>query len=362
MSGFSGYRVTAWSTADGAGRGRNAVAAIVDDASDIGWSTYANDGGECFFTLPYNHPQIAQMVPLQRHIEISRRSTTGTYVPLWVGLLDDYSATRDEVVFYGRDYISLLDTSITGSNTSYTNAAISTIVSAEVSNAVNQNSDSANSRLGFITTGTIEATSKTTTVLTSYQSRLQFMQGLLEILAAGGTTRPLLSFTRSAPITISFQSNAGSDKENIRLEWGGLVRDFNYEPGYGQIITNQLAIGQKREGASILFADQTYASITDWGRIQDATVFIDVVDQQALDDLTLDLARQRGVLSRIAGITIQVNGLIPWDGYDLMDSLRVMVSRGITSVNALYTLFGAEWTVSKNGAESLFLDLRLKKT
>ena len=355
---MSSFRVKLW--AMGTNRGRGSLAALIDDANDIGISGYANERGEAFFTLPWNHPQISACQPLVRHVEVSRQSSDGTYTPIWVGILDDYSATRDEVVFYARDYLSLLETTISASNTSYTSTQIGTIIQDEVSLAIQQVTQS-NSRLGFMTMS-IETVTTTTSVLTSYQPRLDFIRGVANILQAGGTTRPLISVNRTSPFVISFAQNAGIDRNGVRLEYGGNIRDFLYAPGYDDLVTNVYAIGQQRQGANLLFSNQSYASPATYGTIQRGTLFIDVVNQSALDAMTLTLARIEGTVGKSISLSARVNGVAPWDGFDLMDSVRVIVNRGIVSVNNLFTVWGLEWIGAKNGSESLFLDLRLKLT
>jgi len=352
------FRVRLWDTS-GSGRGRGSLKAIIDDAKDIGVSSYANDSGEFFMTLPINHKQIGEIVPWQRHYEVSRLSDTGTYDPIGVGLINDYVQDENEAVVYGIDYLSLYDLSISGSNTSYTGQSVSSIISSEIqlaSGTINPNSPTR-----FITTGTIETTSKTTTVLTSFEPRLSFARKMLGILSAGNSTRPLMAVTRSAPITFSFQSNAGSDKTNIRLEYGGNINNFRYDPAYDQLSTDIYAIGQKRDGAAILYSHQSYASNATYGILQSGRVFIDLVNQQALDDLTLDAARRSANQQRVA-IGIASGKVVPWSGFDLMDSVTLVISRGLVSVNALYTVWGLEWIGHRDGHEDLLMDLQPKLT
>lgn len=332
------------------------VLAIIDDAKDIGGSSYANDSGEFFMTLPWNHPQISVISPLQTHYSIQKR-IGGTYTDTFVGLIDDYDATRDEVVFYGRDYLSLLATSITTSTTSYNNTAITSIISTELNSAIS----ATNSRMAFITAN-ISTASTTATVISAFESRLHFIQGLIQILQADGTTRPILQSPASSFSTFNFNPNQGSDLEDIRLEYGGLLQDFRYNPGYSSLITTEKAIGQKRDGASILYSTQTYASPATYGLIESPEVFLDIANQTALDNRAKHSARLKGTLGTNVSLSVRVGQLAPFDGYNLGDALRVVINRGIVSVNALYTLWGLEWTGTRDGSEALFLDLRPKDT
>ena len=340
----------------GSGRGPAGQVAEIVDAIDVGVSQYANAIGECFFTVPYNHPQISAISPLQTHYEIARlNQRTLAWDVLGVGILDGYKADANEVTATGRDYLSLLDTSITSSTTSYTTALVGTIINNEWTIAKAQ----VDSRLAFVTTGTINATSQTATVISAYESRLHFMRGAINILTASNSTRPIMQISRSSPHTFSFNQNQGSLKPAVRLEYGGLISDFKYDPGYATLASDFMGIGQKRVGATILYSERNWISFSTYGLIQVPKVYIDVTDQAALDAMVIHDAR---VSARIGkGIAVQIEpgtagGLQPWDGYDVGDALTTIIQRGIVNVNGPYTCWGQEWVADKGG-ESLFLDL-----
>lgn len=357
------YLVTLWDIA-AADRSRNNVRAIIPDARDIGVSAYANDGGEMFFTLPWNHPQIAECQPWLRHYEVKRwNANTGAYTVVGVGLLDDFEATADEVVVYGRDYLSLFNSSISGSNTSYTSTEIGTIMQAQLSAAIFQPSYTTKSVTRHITLGTIQSTGQTVTVLTSYQGRLDFCRQLIDIWQSDSSVRPILSVTRTAPFTVSFQSNAGSDKQAFRFTFGGLVNDFRYDPGYSDLATRLYGIGQKREGATVLFSNQEYASETTYGIIQRPQVFIDIVDQTALDRKVKRAARDAGTVGKNVALGLRINQVGPWEWGEFGDSVPISITRGaLVSVSGLYTVWGQEWIGKANGSEDLFLSLLPKET
>lgn len=346
----------------GASRGRGSLVAQIADAKDIGTSEYANQAGECFFTLAASHPLISECVPLQRHVRVLRWNGS-SYSPIWNGLLDDYDATANEVVFYGTDYLGLLTGTITGSNTSYTTTLLGNVIAAQISAAIGES----NSRVGFIGTGTIEATTTTATLLTSFQTRLDFIGGVIDILIADRSVRPVISVTpRTAALNgtfnFTFTENQGSDKEDIRLEYGGLVRDFRYQPGYADLATRIYGIGIKREGATVLYSTQTYASESTYGWIARPAVYQDIVNQTSLDQRAKRDARRSARIGKNVSLSLRVSGLAPWGGFDLADAVRVKIARGIVNVNQLYTVWGQEWIGKKDGSEDLFLSLTPKET
>lgn len=356
------FVVTLWDIA-AADRGRGTVKAVITDATDIGVSSYANQGGEMFFTLPWNHPQITECVPWQRHYEVKRwNPDTSGYDVVGVGLLNDYDADENEVVVYGQDYLSLFDLSISTANTSYTSTAIGTIISAQASDAMFGLVGGSMSPMYFMTLGSINSTTTTATVLTSYQPRLQFFQQLCELHQSDSSVRPIVAVSRSAPFTFTFQENAGSDKTNVLLKWGGTVNAFRYQGGWLDFGTWGYAIGQKREGASILTSAQSYASTTTYGRIERPTLFIDIVDQAALDKKTKRFARRIGTPDRRVALQLRSGQIAPWGWGELADSLTVSISRGIVSLNGLYTVWGQEWIGKADGSEDLFLSIVPKET
>jgi hypothetical protein len=357
------FVITLWAI-NATDRGRDTIQAVITDARDIGVSSYANKGGETFFTLPQNHPQIAECVPWQRHYEVKRfNANTNAYDVVGVGLLNDYEATPDEVIVYGQDYLSLFDLSISGANTSYTSIDIGTIIQTELSAAIfNASGGTTKSVQRPIALGTISTTGTTVTVLTSYQSRLQFVQQLVDIYQSDSSVRPIVSVTRSAPFTISFTPNLGSDKTNISLAYGGLINDFRYVPGYADVATQALAIGQKREGASLLFSAQNNSLLGTDGLIQRATVFLDITTQASLDAKTKRYAKNAAVIGKKLAIALRINQLGPWEWGELADSLPTSITRGIVNFSGLYTVWGQEWTGKADGSEDLFLSILPKET
>lgn len=357
MAGHSRFRIILQAVDTAAGRGPGAVVAMIEDAKDIGASEQVNGPGEMFFTLAQTHPQVGEIQPLQTHYKIQRKDNNGDFVTKFAGLVDDYESTPDEVVFYGRDYLSLLDTSITAANASYSSRYVGQIVQGSLTNARNES----NSRVNFISMGTIENTATTTVALTSYQSRLEFISQVADIAMADNTVRAVLQVAPRSSDTPSFNftANQGSDREGVRLEYGGLVNDYLYSPGYSTLRTSVRAIGQKREGASLLFSTQTttLAPITTYGSIAEPVLFIDIIDQSALDKKAARAARQFARVGKTLGLSITSGRLGPWEGFDLADSVRVIIRNGIDNVNALYTVWGVEWIGRKNGSEEMVLSL-----
>ena len=358
MASISPFRIKLWDIHP-THRGRLSLKAVIEDAADIGVSQYANEAGEMFFTLPMKHPQIAECVPLTRHWEVSRRNSAGTYDILGKGLLDDYDASGDEVIFYGLDYLGVFTKSITANNQSYASTLIGNIIQTQFTDY----KGASNSPIGFLGTGTINTTSRTVTVVTSFEERLSFWRGLLEILQGAGTTRPLLQIDMQNPPDFNFNLNYGTDRTDIRLEYGKGVLDFRYVPGFANLATTNRAMGVKREGASVLYSTQTYGVSATYGDLQMSALYTDLINQAELDSRALAELRDRydrGGSLYVSLSQDQIARTLPWTDWFIGDSLPVVINRGIVDIDALYTGWGYEWLGKSDGSESLFIDLQPK--
>lgn len=164
----------------GTNRGPGGLIASIEDVSEVGWAEYANQPGESYFTLPYNHWANAILRPLQTHIEFQRqKDLSSPWVSIGYNLLSDCDSTAWDTVWYGDDYLSLFGGSDTALKTTYNNQACSAIIQTEALAAIRQSGTTAtdpNSRLGFVSVGHIDVTSTTATLMSDYQSRLSLMQ------------------------------------------------------------------------------------------------------------------------------------------------------------------------------------------
>ena len=112
MSSSQSFRIILWSVSSTGWRGDQK--AVVYDAKSVGVEEHANDKGSAYWTLSNSHPQIAEFVPLERHYEISRWSNErGRWEFVGAGLLNDYVATPQEVIYSGMDYKSVLNQTFT---------------------------------------------------------------------------------------------------------------------------------------------------------------------------------------------------------------------------------------------------------
>lgn len=344
-------------------KGRGSLTAIIEDASDVGCSSYANDMGEMFFTIPMNHPAIANIDPLATHYEVLRLdSSANTYGPIHMGIVEDFDATTDEVVFYGHDYLGLLTKSILPNPTSATSQNLATIIN----NTWTARKAETNSPVAFITTGSIGTTTRTVTITAPFEEQLSFYSGLCDILAGSGTTRPMVYMSLEYPPSFNFSTNRGNELDGSRIKRlfsGGQILDFRYSPGYANLRTRNNGIGVKREGATVLYSSQTIGAPATYGDLEMVNLYTDIINQAELDSKTLADAKNAYYRSTKLFFSLADGHTRPLDGWDLGDDIKITVDRGIVDIDsALYTIWGWEWIGRKDGSESLFLDVQPKLT
>ena len=371
----------------GASRGPGAVVGVIEDAKNVGASDYANEPGELFFTLPITHPLASSISPLQQHYELYRYGAAATWDAQAVqpegyrlvasGLIDDYEVTKDEMVVYGTDYKGLLETTISSSNTSYTNTQIGTIIA----NQITAGRAEANSRYAWMSaTVAVSGATQTTTVITSYQPRLHFIADLANILMSNTSVRSLLFYEPDLQ-KWSFQGNqlddSGVSAGTPLLLYGGNVTDYRYWTGKSDFATRIFGIGIKRAGAAVLYSTQTYASESTYGWIARPSLHRDIINQTALDNIVKRDAREAG--DNAAELAVQIaqnpNDLDPiqvpqesaesgWHYGNLWVGHRVhaVVNRGFLALDADYTIWGWEWVVRPDGMEDLYFSLTPRRT
>lgn len=89
-------------------RGKGNERCIIYDAKDVGCEVFANDVGSAFWTLPIDHPAVPELIPLKRHYRVERYDGS-VWTLIGAGLLSEYDASNDEIVYNGMDYMAMID-------------------------------------------------------------------------------------------------------------------------------------------------------------------------------------------------------------------------------------------------------------
>lgn len=374
------YRIILWesNTTD---RGRGNLAAVIHDAKNVGVSSYLNEGGEMFFTLPYNHPQLSACVPLERHYRVDRfDEEDGRYVTLGQGLLEDYEATDNETVFYGLDYMMVLQKTITTPSTTtlvtYNDKTFANIYQTEMTQAIGET----NSRLNFIDynqTGwshsasyplVINAATTTYDIFTGGEPRGSFLTNLANIAMEGTTTKVVFGNTLESDTELyngffCDMNWSPTQNNNIVLEYGGNVKAFSYSPNFRSLLTRTRVIATSiinnvsptKIWSSV--ATGSAAPVSTYGIIEAVFLEEDLATQAVVDNKAkYRLYQSSPEKIRNISIAIKDGSIIPYKRYKLGDDIRVRIERGNVSINTNLTLRGQRYIAATDGTEQLWFD------
>lgn len=381
------YRIILWNM-DTTDRGRGTISAVIHDAKNVGVSSYLNEGGEAFFTLPYNHPQISECVPLERHYRVDRfDEEAGRYITLGQGLLEDYDASDNETVFYGMDYMMVLQKTITSASTTtlvtYNDQTFTNIYQSEMTQAVT----AANSRLAFIdfalatslaqgtwsyyTAKPLVINQATTTydIFTGGEQRGSFLSNLANISMEGTTTKVVFGNTLESDTELyngffCDMNWSPTPNTDIVLEYGTNVKSFSYSPNFRALLTRTQVIATSiLNGISPTkiwssVATSTAAPLSTYGLIEAAFVEQDLGSSQAVVDNKAKYRLFQASPEKIKSISIAITdgSIIPYKRYKLGDDIKVRISRGNVNIDTNLTLRGQRYVATTNGTEQLWFD------
>jgi hypothetical protein len=355
----------------GAGRGRGSVKAVISDAKYIGCSTYLNQGGEMFFTLPYNHPQIAECDPLNRHYRVDRwDEEDAVYRTVGSGILQDFSATDNETVFFGVDYLGVLNQTITdtagasgGSTVTYNDKTISSIFQSEMSTVKNQ----ANSRLGFINVeATINAAATTYDFFTAGEQRTNFLFNIASIAQAGTTSKVVFgnrieSSSQSYNYFFLDMNYASAVNNSLRLVYGANIKRFSFSPNFRSLRTRAVVIATSIFNGivpqKIWSSFATSALASTYGVIDRVDLQQDIISQSAVSSrAAFNLYQSSPDKLRAISVSVVDGSIIPFKNYKIGDDIRVVINRGNVNIDTNLTIRGQEWVGREDGSEEISFD------
>lgn len=349
----------------GALRGPGATVAVIEDAKNVGASEMYNSPGELHFTLPVDHPQISAIEPKQTHYSVEFRQGDGWH-EVFAGLMWDFDATDTDVVFYGIDYLSLLDQMIDerydpsnpnkpsekGGSYYVTNGknSISYIVRDQLTKA----RALPDSPVGFITVGAIATMSATLQVYSTYTPVLQFITGLLDSHRNGQNKRTRLRVRRTNVGGYEFivQDNPGQVRDNLRMRYGELVQGYRVVAFGDQWATRVAGIGRAKDGIKVMYEQKKAAGISEgtWGRFTRVQLFDGVSDPADFARRIQQATIAGSKLGRNVGLGLRSGVLQPKDGYDICDNFPISIEHGSVSTAAFgsgyWTCVGITWQVS----------------
>jgi hypothetical protein len=363
-------------------RGRGALIGYVDDPMDLGASAYLNGGGEVYFSLPALHPYCPYIEAHQTHFAVEQ-FYGDRYATKFAGIITDFDADTDSVVFYGTDYLGLLQTAVDerydpanaekaatgtgGGGSKYIDKTLDWIIKDQI----DYHKNLPDSPVGFITRGPITALAERATIYSTYAECLPFITGLIDSHKQG-TGREARFYAK--PTNADFSAwqwtlvdNWGRDRPNIELEYGGLLNDFRVV-ALGDFATRVLSVGQKRGEVKVYRAVGKGGLVeSQWGRRAKTAFFPDIIDQ---NDLQRRANENANVLSKIGkrmALAIRADMLTPFDGWDLGDNILIRIERGVVDTlqygsSGYWTIYGVEWRYYPDGHTDMTLTVMPKKT
>jgi hypothetical protein len=376
----------------GTNRGPGVVRAIIEDAFDVGASTYVSAPGECHFSLTQTHPQVSECEPYQTHYEF-QQYRNGSWFTMFAGVLTDFDATGDNVVISGVDYLGMLHLDVerrsgtrpyndTPAGAKYTNKDIRLIIRDQLEHA----RDMSNSTTGFISVppnGTkFQAMPTEVVINASYKPRLEFIRGLIDSYRAGTGNRSRLlvkakpntqpDFNAAGP-SYEYQllADSGIDRPALRMEYGGIIQGFRII-ALGDFSVAVLGVGRKVSGLEVFYQTGTSAlSQATWGNLTKAAVWQDVDDANDLKRRATQMASEASRVGKRLALGFRVASISPFDGWDLTDSVPVSIERGVVNTNlyapdtsgewiglSWWTIWGCEWRFNPDGHDELTMVMR----
>jgi hypothetical protein len=358
-------------------RGPGKVVATLEDALNIGASILYNSPGEAHWTLGIAHPQLSVIEPRQTHYAIELYQGDG-WREVFAGLVVDFDATDRDVVFYGIDYLGLLDFSVDeaydpsnvdrpaesgGSKYITTNFnSINYIVTDQLLRA----RTAANSLVGFITTGAIAAMTETLTSYSTYQPTLNYIVGLLDSHRSGTGKYTRLSVQKKTGGGYEWvvQDAPGIVRDNLRMRYGELVQGYRVKPFGSDWASRIAAVGRDQTGVKVRYQTKTGPGIDEaiWGRWARPMFFDGLTDANDLTRRTSQAATAAGKLGKDVGLGLRSGVLQPRDGFDVCDVFPVDIEHGSVSTDAFgsgyWVALGITWVVTQKGDSTTILTLR----
>lgn len=355
----------------GALRGPGATVAVLEDAMNVGASLLYNSPGEAHWTLGKHHPAIPVIEPKQTHYAIEFRQGDG-WREVFAGLVWDFDASDTDVVFYGIDYLALLDYAMddhvvtsnldadyTKGGSKYTGKTIRTIVINQLLRARQgaKGAPAGSSPTGFITTGAIGTMNETLDVYSTYQPTLNFIVGLLDShrQGTGHFTRISVQKTTVGGYQWVVQENPGQVRDNLRLRYGELVQGYRVIPFGKGWATRVNAIGRDKNGVKVRYQRAVATGISEvtWGSWSKAEFFDGVSDGVDLLRRTKQSVKAASKLGKSIALGLRSGFLQPRDGYDLLDQFPVDIEDGSVSTSAFgsgyWVVVGITWQALQRG-------------
>lgn len=345
--------------------GRGDLVAEFELAKNFGYSEYANDIGEAFATINQDDPKITSAV---RHVirDSAHMCFLRDSEEVWAGWAGETDENETDAIIYGYGYASGFYKLHTDWGTEWTSKQVDAIVNDAWTRA---NSTLSNSRMGWMTKGTVEApvtTSGGSTAITlpfyrADYKRILFLLQEMAAFAISDTTNTVLFEVTPAGV-FNFWKNRGRANTDLRVEWGD---DKLIGFSRARLPVNRrntiYAVGSSPRDITLRKTVDDSTDRTNKGRLEEALYFSWVRDATELERVAkLRLARAERDDSDLT-LTFGANKIIPMRAtgalHRMTDSIHVRIDRGFTNLSANYLIVGEQVLVLR-GQEHVRLLVR----
>ena len=143
------------------------------------------------------------------------------------------------------------------------------------------------------------------------------------------------------------------------------IKSYEYTPGTSRV-KNDIAIvsadatisGSSTSTAVVAAAASDSVGIAAYGRIEMVTSSSGFADgTQANKEAQRLITNLKVANSKQVSVSVVVDGLEIWNGWDVGDSVRVTIKHGAVNIDEPFVISGARWYGSSDGSERIELDL-----
>jgi hypothetical protein len=221
-----------------------------------------------------------------------------------------------------------------------------------------------NSPVGFITVGAIPSITETVTIYASFKQRLSFISGLIESAKAGTGRKTRLVCVRNSNGTFTWRVlyDPGIQRDNIRLEYGGMINGFRTVP-FSNWGTSVAAVGRTVLGTKVYSATAAAAGVdeTRYGHWPSNVSYSDLDDINDLRRRAAQAAAKIAKVGKQMGLGLRVKSLGLKDGWEVCDSVPVWIKRGVVDTtrfgSGYWTIWGWTWNSFPDGHADLTLSV-----
>lgn len=343
---MTAYRVQVWTMDSSAAFAPGTLIAEFEKAMNVGWGDYLLDVPEAFFTLAQNDPKVSLLQPYKRaaHVKIYRDSTL-----VWGGILGEWSANDQDVIFYCYGYLALYYLLHSDWNVVYTNEQVDTIVSTETSIARGLT----NSIAGWTSAGTIEAPvttsgGATAIVLPTYKlfyKRILYALRELASLGIGDTTNTVV-FEVTPTGVFNFWKNRGTDVDVTYRYGDGALAGFS-EQNVPIFRRNDIfAVGVNPNSVTLKQEVHDTSDSGSYGRRMEPMFFSWVRDSVELDRVVKLRANKAKRDAVDIGLRFHPDSIIPPGGsgalFRLSDRINISIDHGATLLSGRHLVKGVQ--------------------